>query len=110
MPGSFSTAPEQGGAPFENESCGNEGKGDFLDGLRGVGQFLSALQTRLRFGKASRLPLNLLRLELKGDALECDWIATLRTHGTRIFPATFRSTTFRSKLSMMLLRFVNSYS
>ncbi len=33
------------------------------------------LRTQLRFGKLSRAPLQLLRLEWRGDHVACDWIA-----------------------------------
>jgi hypothetical protein len=43
--------------------------------LYGIGYFLRTLGIQLRFGHLSRAPLKLLRLELRGDAVECDWIA-----------------------------------
>ena len=39
-----------------------------------VSDFLSKARRALRFGKFSRLPVHLLRLEWKGDAIECDWL------------------------------------
>ena len=75
MSGSFAKAAELGGTALGDESCGNAGGNNMFDGLRGVGQFINTLQTRMRHGQASRVPLRLLRLELKGDALECEWIA-----------------------------------
>lgn len=75
MPGSSLKGAEQGGTIWEVENQGNAGGNNMFDGLRGVGQFMSMLQTRLRFGQASRVPLRLLRLELKGESLECEWIA-----------------------------------
>jgi hypothetical protein len=64
-----------GGVALEDEIAGNAGGGNMLDGIRGVGRFLDALQSRLRHGQASRVPLRLLRLEHKENDLECDWIA-----------------------------------
>jgi hypothetical protein len=40
-----------------------------------VGDFIRRLRVRARFGRLSRAPLRLLRLELRGDAVECDLIA-----------------------------------
>lgn len=36
------------------------------------------LRTQLRYGRLSRAPLSLLRLEWRGDHVDCDWIA--RSH------------------------------
>ena len=43
--------------------------------LYGIGYFIRTLGVQLRFGHLSRAPLKLLRLELRGDAAECDWMA-----------------------------------
>jgi hypothetical protein len=37
--------------------------------------FLTRMRRRLRFGELSRAPLQLLRLELRGEQAECEWIA-----------------------------------
>lgn len=37
--------------------------------------FLSRLRVQLRYGELSRAPITLLRLQLIGDTLECDWLA-----------------------------------
>jgi len=75
MSQSMAKAPEAGVLALEDEKLGNAGANNMLAGLHGVGQFLNALQTRLRHGQATRVPLRLLRLELKENALECEWIA-----------------------------------
>ena len=43
--------------------------------LYGTGYFIRTLGVQLRFGRLSRAPLKLLRLEFSGDAVECDWMA-----------------------------------
>jgi hypothetical protein len=37
--------------------------------------FVRGVRRRLRFGELSRAPLQLLRLELRGDLAECEWMA-----------------------------------
>ena len=39
-----------------------------------IARFLRRAQRQLRSGELSREPLELLRLEWKGDAVECDWL------------------------------------
>ena len=39
-----------------------------------VADFVRTLRRRMRFGELSRAPLRLLRLELRGDSAECDWM------------------------------------
>src|SRR6267378_5442523 len=39
-----------------------------------VADFVRAMRRQLRFGELSRAPLRLLRVELREDAAECDWI------------------------------------
>jgi len=40
-----------------------------------VANFVRGLRIHLRFGELSRAPLRLLRLELRDDTVECDWMA-----------------------------------
>jgi hypothetical protein len=40
-----------------------------------VADFVRGLRREMRFGELSRAPLRLLRLELSGDSLACDWMA-----------------------------------
>jgi hypothetical protein len=40
-----------------------------------VADFVRGLRREMRFGELSRAPLQLLRLELSGDSLACDWMA-----------------------------------
>ncbi len=39
-----------------------------------VAEFVRRVHRRMRFGQFSREPLRLLRLEWKGNELECDWL------------------------------------
>ena len=43
--------------------------------LSDFGNFIRNFRVRARFGELSRAPLCLLRLQLCGDAAECDWLA-----------------------------------
>ena len=43
--------------------------------LYDIGYFFRTLRVQLRFGHLSRAPLRLLRLELRENAAECDWVA-----------------------------------
>lgn len=43
--------------------------------LSDIGQFIRNLRVRARFGKLSRSPLSLLRLEVQGDEASCDLLA-----------------------------------
>ena len=38
-------------------------------------EFIRRVHQRLRFGERSRVPLKLLRLELREDTAECEWLA-----------------------------------
>jgi hypothetical protein len=40
-----------------------------------VGEFVRRIRARMRFGELSRAPIRLLRLELRGDIAQCDWLA-----------------------------------
>jgi hypothetical protein len=40
-----------------------------------VADFARAMRREMRFGEISRAPLRLLRVELRNNAVECDWVA-----------------------------------
>lgn len=43
--------------------------------LSEIGYFIRAQRIQMRFGELSRARLRLLRVELRGEAAECDWVA-----------------------------------
>jgi hypothetical protein len=50
-------------------------RGDEMRVLWGISDLGRAIRRQLRFGELSRSPLQLLRLEWRGDVAECDWLA-----------------------------------
>jgi hypothetical protein len=40
-----------------------------------AGQFLRGLRVQMRFGELTRAPLRLLRLQMRAEEVECDWVA-----------------------------------
>jgi len=45
-----------------------------MRGLTEIANFLRRSRTQLRSGELSREPMQLLRVEWKGDLIECDWL------------------------------------
>ncbi len=43
--------------------------------LSELADFLRTARRRLRFGELSRAPIDILRVEVRGDIAECDWMA-----------------------------------
>lgn len=43
--------------------------------LGNVSRFLRGLRVRMRYGELTRAPLRLLRLNLLGEDVKCDWLA-----------------------------------
>lgn len=51
-----------------------------------VGYFLRSLFARMKYGELSRAPLRLLRLEVRGESVECDWLARPPDPQHSVFP------------------------
>ncbi len=58
-----------------SESRKDTRNGTMMKHLCEIGNFVRRLRVQARFGELSRAPLRLLRLQVCGDAAECDWIA-----------------------------------
>ncbi len=52
-----------------------EGEGGLVKQLFKASEFLRGLRVQMRFGELTRAPLRLLRLQMLGEAVECDWLA-----------------------------------
>jgi hypothetical protein len=50
-------------------------RGEGMRLLWRISDFVRAMHRQMRFGELSRAPLQLLRLEWRGDFAECDWMA-----------------------------------
>jgi hypothetical protein len=51
-----------------------------------IRDFVLRLRVQLRFGRLSRAPLRLLRLEWRGDHVDCDWLARPQDEWDRDLP------------------------
>jgi hypothetical protein len=54
--------------------------------LSEIGSFIRAQRIQMRFGDLSRAPLRLLRFELQGDVVECDWVSRAADEWDRDIP------------------------
>ena len=52
-----------------------EGKGGLFKRVSNAARFLRDFRMQLRFGELSRAPLELLRMQLLSNTIECDWLA-----------------------------------
>ena len=55
----------------------SEGENRLVKQLCSASEFLRGLRVQMRFGKLTRAPLRLLRLQMLDDVVECDWQARL---------------------------------
>jgi hypothetical protein len=53
----------------------SEGENGLVKHLCSASEFLRGLRVQMRFGKLTRAPLRLLRLQVLAEAVECDWLA-----------------------------------
>jgi hypothetical protein len=61
-----------------------------LQTLDEIGSFARSFRTKLRFGELSRAPLRLLRFQLQGKDVECDWIARVSDEWDHDLPTAKR--------------------
>jgi hypothetical protein len=52
-----------------------EEEGGLVGQLCKAGQFLRGMRIQMRFGKLSRAPIRLVRLQMLDEVVECDWLA-----------------------------------
>lgn len=64
-------------SPFEpyTDDWRRDGRPWLAEQFCNVGQFLRKLRIQLRFGELTRAPLRLLRLNILGEIVKCDWLA-----------------------------------
>jgi hypothetical protein len=64
-------------SPFDpyGDDWTSEGRHRLGEQFFKVGHFLHGLRVRMRFGEISRAPLRLLRLNILGEVVKCDWLA-----------------------------------
>ena len=64
-------------SPFEpyTDNWKSEGRPWLAEQFCNVSQFLRGIRVKMRFGELTRAPLQLLRLNLLGDIVKCDWLA-----------------------------------
>jgi hypothetical protein len=70
---SHATLPGVSGCPSGH--IAGWGQGEMMRHLCDFGGLIRRLRIRARYGELSRAPLQLLRLELRGGNVECEWIA-----------------------------------
>jgi hypothetical protein len=63
--------------PFDPqpENWWSKGSSRLAQQLCDASQFLRGLRVQMRFGELTRAPLQMLRFQVVGDAVECDWLA-----------------------------------
>lgn len=52
-----------------------ETEGGLIRQLCKASEFLRSLRVHLRYGELTRAPLHLLRLQMEGNVVECEWLA-----------------------------------
>jgi hypothetical protein len=64
-------------SPFEpfTENWKAEGRPWLAEQLCNVSRFVRGLRVHMRYGELTRAPLHLLRLNLLGEIVKCDWVA-----------------------------------
>jgi hypothetical protein len=61
--------------PYSSKNWASEGVGGLVEQLYKTGQFLRGLRVKMRFGELTRAPIRLIRLQIRDEEAECDWLA-----------------------------------
>lgn len=59
----------------DREQVDDAEKGSLMRHICEIGDFVRRLRVQARFGELSRAPLRLLRVQLRGEHADCDWLA-----------------------------------
>jgi len=86
MPSVFAASPFD---PYKDDWT-SEGRPRLGEQFLNVGYFLHGLRVRMRFGEISRAPLQLLRLNILGEIVKCDWLARSPDPWDRDLPSGIR--------------------
>jgi hypothetical protein len=61
--------------PYGRNNWTSEGVTGLVEQLCKTGQFLRDLRVKMRFGELTRAPIRLIRLQIREELVECDWLA-----------------------------------
>src|SRR5882762_1433943 len=59
----------------ESENWWSKGTSRLAKRITDVGLFVRAIRIQMRFGDLTRAPLRMLRFQITGNVVECDWLA-----------------------------------
>lgn len=61
--------------PYGRNNWTSEGIAALFEQFCKTGQFLRGLRVKMRFGELTRAPIRLIRLQIREEVVECDWLA-----------------------------------